>query len=336
MTRNLAWGVALLLAWSGAASAQEWAHKMFELTEHDFGQVAKNGKAEFLFEFTNLYLEDVHVQSAVPSCSCTIVSIQNPTVKTYEKGAIVATFNTKAFRGQRGATITVTFDRPTLGTAQLHVKGYIRDDVVFNPEHVDLGDVEQGTAAERRVAVGFTSSNGWEIREVRRGNPHLGAQVREVARDAATVTYEMVVRLDERAPKGPVKDVLMLVTNDAAATQVPIQVEGRVRGAVTVSPPSIYLGNLRPGEVVEKRLVVQGKRPFRVTSISSEGKAIRVEADAAHGSKPLHVIPLRFVAGNAPGQAVQMLKVQTDLDLDGSATELPAYVVITTSDTAQK
>ncbi|MGO8749445.1 MAG: hypothetical protein ACLQNE_26090 [Thermoguttaceae bacterium] len=44
-------------------AAQEWAEKMFTVRSYDFGNVARGAKAEFAFELTNLYLEDVHIAS---------------------------------------------------------------------------------------------------------------------------------------------------------------------------------------------------------------------------------------------------------------------------------
>ena len=73
---------------------------------------------------------------------------KTPSLKTYEKGAIVATLNTPSFLGQRGATITVVLDKPFYAEVQLHVSGYIRSDVVFEPGSVQLGDLEQGTATQ--------------------------------------------------------------------------------------------------------------------------------------------------------------------------------------------
>ncbi len=108
---------------------QEWARKMFKVTEHDFGTCARNARAEYEFVFENLYMEDVHVAGVRTSCGCTTPSVVNPTLKTYEKGAILAHFNTDHFLGQRGATLTVTIDKPFYAEVQLHVSGYIRSDV---------------------------------------------------------------------------------------------------------------------------------------------------------------------------------------------------------------
>ena len=49
-------GAALLAV---PASGQEWAEKMFSVTSHNFGTVAKGSKTEFRFIYRNLYEEDV-------------------------------------------------------------------------------------------------------------------------------------------------------------------------------------------------------------------------------------------------------------------------------------
>ena len=58
-TTLLAISVAMLL--SSPLRAQEWAEKMFAVRSYDFGSIARGAKAEYAFELTNLYLEDVHI-----------------------------------------------------------------------------------------------------------------------------------------------------------------------------------------------------------------------------------------------------------------------------------
>src|SRR5687767_9627208 len=106
---------------------------MFQTTEHDFGTVARGAKAEFAFEFENLYEEDLHVAKVYSSCGCTTPAIEKRDLKTFEKAQILATYNTRAFLGQKSATITVVFDKPQYAEVQLEVSGYIRSDVVLEP-----------------------------------------------------------------------------------------------------------------------------------------------------------------------------------------------------------
>lgn len=69
--------VAFLLA--TPCVAQEWADKMFKTRNHDFGNIARAAKAEFAFELTNLYLEDVHIAGVRASCGCTTPRIEKDT-----------------------------------------------------------------------------------------------------------------------------------------------------------------------------------------------------------------------------------------------------------------
>ncbi len=119
---------------------------MFKATEHDFGTVARGSKAEYRFVFENLYMEDVHIAGVRTSCGCTTPSVENATVKTYDQGDILAHFNTPTFLGQRAATLTVTIDKPFYAEVQLHIKGFIRNDVLVDPGSVQIGSVDQGTA----------------------------------------------------------------------------------------------------------------------------------------------------------------------------------------------
>src|ERR1035437_10000490 len=136
--------------------AQEWADKMFEFRSYDFGNIARGAKTEFAFELTNLYLEDVHIASVRSSCGCTTPRIEKDTLKTYEKGAVIADINSDRFSGNQGATITVTIDKPQYAQVQMHVKVYIYNDVHLEPSSVAIGSVALGNSVERTISVQYT------------------------------------------------------------------------------------------------------------------------------------------------------------------------------------
>jgi hypothetical protein len=305
---------------------QEWAQKMFKVTEHDFGTVARGAKAEFHFEFDNLYLEDVHVAGVRTSCGCTTPSVENPSLKTYEKGAILAHFNTPTFLGSRGATLTVTIDKPFYAEVQLHVKGFIRNDVVVEPGSVQVGSIDQGTGADRQVAVNYTGYGGWKILDVKSSNPHITAKAVESGRRNGQVSYALQVHLDKDAPGGYLNDHLMLVTNDANGTQIPVEVEGRVMPGITVSPTALFMGVVQPGQKVTKQLVVKGKKPFRVLGVDCDDKSFQFDTSKEESSKELHLIPVTFTAGADAGKVVKTIKIETDQG--EMRPELAAYAVV--------
>src|SRR5206468_11209269 len=182
MLRSAAVAIALLTLVPAAASAKEWAQKMFAATSHDFGHVARGAKAEFAFELQNVYEEDVHIADVRTSCGCTTPTITKPTLKTWEKGSIVATLNTRSFVGQRNSTLTVVIDKPFYAEVQLTIAGYIHSDVDFQPGVAALGDVEQGTQSEQTVVVTYRGGSNWQIRDVRSANASLEVELADAVR----------------------------------------------------------------------------------------------------------------------------------------------------------
>ena len=326
MARKIApaWLLVVLLA--SPSVGQEWAQKMFKVTEHDFGSVAREAKAEYRFVFENLYMEDVHVSGVRTSCGCTTPIVETPLLKTYEKGAILAKFNTPSFLDQRAATLTVTIDRPFYAEVQLQVRGYIRGDVVVEPGSVQVGSVDQGAAVDQTVAVSYAGRGDWQVLDVKSPNPHISAKVVETGRADGQVSYALKVHMDADTPAGYLNDHLMLVTNDQSGAQIPVLVEGRVVPNITVSPTALFMGVVQPGQQVTKQLVVKSKKPFRILRISCDDKSFKFDTSKESAAKDLHLIPVTFTAGADAGKVVKTIKIQTD---QGQMTpELAAYAVV--------
>ncbi len=318
MNRSLTIALLILLAWAVPAPAQDWAKKLFKSHTHDFGAVARGSKTIYEFQMENVFEEDVHIAGVRASCGCTIPSIKQETLKTWEKGAIIAEFNTQAFLGQRSATITVTIDKPFYAEVQLNVKGYIRSDVVFNPGTVNFGEVDSGVAAEKTVELTYAGRETWKILDVRSANPNLEVELNEKARGNGRVSYDMTVRLKDAAATGYLEDQLTVVTNDARLKNISLPVEGRIVSPLTVSPGSLFLGVLEPGQKVTKQLVVKGKTPFKVVSVKCADNCFEFKTNTE--SKTLHLIPVTFTASETPGKLSQTIEIETDLTSGGIAS----------------
>ncbi|MCH8921823.1 MAG: DUF1573 domain-containing protein [Planctomycetes bacterium] len=304
-------GLSLSFALLSAASAQQWAEKMFQgPLSHDFGTVARASKVEHRFTLKNLYKETVHIAGVTSSCGCTTPSITKDTLNTYETCEIVAKFNTRSFTGSRSATITVTIDKPFFAEVQMRVKGTIRTDVVFSPASVQFGEVPVGTPIKRTVRVAYAGRSDWKIVDVRSANPHLEVELSPTRRSGGRVDYEIVVHLKDDAPIGSLRDQLVLITNDRNVPRIPLYVEGRISAAVTISPSPLYLGTLTPGKSVTKQLIVRSKTPFKITSVDCKDK--RFEFKLPDSSKTLHVVPVTFTADTSMGEVVHSIYFHTD------------------------
>jgi hypothetical protein len=296
------------------APAQQWAAKMFKVNNHDFGSVAAGAKSEFAFEFQNIYEEDVHVASVRSSCGCTTPRIQKETLKTWEKSAILASFNTHSFRGQRSATVTVVLDKPFYAEVQLTITGFIRSDIVFEPGEVNFGDVDLAQSGTRKVQVRHVGRSDWKIADVRSANKNFEVELNEVSRSGGQVVYDMLVRLKPDAPAGHFQDQLSIVTDDSQLKTIGLTVQGNVIPPVSVSPSSLFLGVLEPGQSVTKNLVVKAKEAFQVEIIECGGNdQLQFKSPSPDEKRNVYVIPVTFTAGDSPGSFSQKITIKTSL-----------------------
>jgi len=294
------------------AMAQDWAQKMFNTLEHDFGAVARGADTVYRFEITNLYKQTMHISSVRSSCGCTTPTVENSTIKTREKAYIVAKFNTRTFVGRHGATLTVRFDPPFAAEVQVRVHGNIRGDVVFHPGAIQFGSVDQGAVKEQRVTVSYAGRSSWEILDITNDNDHFEVELNETGRGGGRVSYSLLVRLKDNMPPGYVKDQLTVVTNDRRAEnqRIPLFVEGRVVPEISVTPETLVLGELKPGDEITKKIVVRGKKPFKILDIGCDDDCFRFKSDET--SKLVHLVEITYRAHDKPGKLKRPIYIKTD------------------------
>lgn len=314
----------LTLSFAAQANASAGSNELFPEMTFDFGAVPRSAKIEHVFALNNPYDQELHIAWVRSSCGCTLPRAEKDVVPPHGKGAIVAEFNTRSFTGQHGATVIVLIDRPIVTEIRLNVKGYIRTDVVVDPSQVNFGTVDEGAGAERKFNVDYAGRPDWKILEVKSGLPAVSTSLKEVRRAAGRTSYEVTVRLAADAPAGYLREQLTLVTNDHRATEFPVIVEARVAPELAVSPSTLMLGIVQPGQSVTRQLVIRAKRAFKVVSLSSMGEAADPEVGtytfgaAADQAKAVHVVPVTFTAGKQSGKVAQRIRIETDLDTHGT------------------
>lgn len=325
--------VFMLALLSGVASAQNWAKAMFDTLDHDFGAVARGSDTVYRFEVTNKYQEDIRLLSVRSSCGCTSPSIETKDwIKTWGKGYVVAKFNTRTFTGIHSATLTVDIEvkgkgtTPTFrGQVQLRVHGNIRGDVVFEPGAVVFGEVDQGEQREKRVSVSYSGRSSWKINDVRSASDNLEVELTERRRRGGRVVYDLLTRLKSDATPGVIKEQLVIVTNDGATPRVPIDVEGRVIPEISVAPEYVVFGKVPEGEIVSKRIIVRGKKPFKITSIECEDTCLAFKADERESDR--HIVEVTFNAACKPGDKKAPIVIHTDRGESFTATCI-AYATV--------
>jgi len=291
--------------------AQEnWATKMFSELKHDFGTVARGADTRAILTIQNIYEEDVTIDNVGTTCGCTAAKPNKTLLRTGEKAEIEIQMNTVKFmrRKDSNVDVTMTFRGPqgaSTKTVRVPITAYIRSDVVISPEpgNANFGSVEFGQSAERKLEIAYAGREDWKITEVRVPDDRIQASIQEVARGGGQVRYQLTVQLKDSAPMGAIQDQLRLITNDANSPEVPVTVLGIVEPDIVFAPSGTFpLGNLKPGETKEFRVVLKGKRPFAIQHIQCDAAdCFEVQRPAADALKLVHVVPFKMTAPNKPG-----------------------------------
>lgn len=316
--------------------AEAWVAKMFSEHEHNFGNVARGSDTSYRFAAKNIYKQDIELVSVRSSCGCTSPTIEKKILKTGQVGYVTATFNTRTFTGLHGATLTVQVrwnDRGTTRTAetQLRVNGNIRSDVVFKPGAVKFDNVDQGKVSEQVVEVSYDGRSTWKIVDVRGVSDDLEVELTPNRRNAGRMTYNLLVRLKDTAPAGYFNEQLVLVTNDEQYPRIPIHISGRIVPEISVAPEPLVLGDVEQGGQVSKKLLVRGKKPFRITAVNSDAED-SFQFKIGNQAATRHIVDVVFDANQQAGPVKQKITITTDLgerytaSLDAFATILPTPV----------
>jgi hypothetical protein len=293
----------LLLALTSPLPAQDpqWASKMFEKLDHDFGIVPSGADLKYKLKITNKYQQQVHILSVSSSCGCTAAKPLKDTLASEESTYLDISMDTRRFHHLKETALTVTFDQPLFAQVRIPVKAYINPDVQLNPGEAQFGQIARGKDELRRIAISYAWRGKSAITEAVSKNPNVEARLVESRRDSFTIHYELHVTVKGSAPLGELRDQVTLTTDDPANPSIPVLVEARVEPEYAISPELVSFGKLAPGERKTLNIVARGRTKFTIEKIESDKTAGVFEVRLPKDARTIHVLPLTMIGPAEPG-----------------------------------
>lgn len=297
-----------------SVAQESWGAALFQTKRHYFGRVALGADAEFRFELTNAYQNDLKLLSVRASCTCTSAKLSTSLLKPGETGSVIARLNTSGQHlRDKSAVLTVRLEMEINGSrqtesVQLFVSGYIRPDTVLTPGSVEFGTIPEGTAATRVVQLEYTGHAGWALTKVERLQPFIYAKAEEIKRGRGSVVYKITATLADDAPVGYIRDVLHFTTNELQPgkpepVEIMVPIHGVVTPAFRAKPSTMLMGVLIPGETATKTIVVRNNTPFRITDVSASDPRFRFAFANREGM--VQLITISFVTGQISSEQAQ-------------------------------
>ena len=270
---------------------------LFADTTHDFGSVAKGASIEHVFQSRNTTHETIEIAGVKSSCECAGVTLSTKTVHPGETAHIAARLDTKSYSGRRSVTITVSIDRPRRQEILLRFSAYIRSDFEITPAGFFFGTVDGGSKVVREATVIVRRPN-CRITGVSADSRYFECRVKSIDSPLGTRKYTIIVRAKETAPLGVFRIPVELHLSDRRVRRLVVLAEGRITGPISTSE-HILLGAVPPGGRHKANLVIRGRRPFRVLSVSCSDKRFTFECPDQGDLKRVHVVRVTFTALDA-------------------------------------
>jgi hypothetical protein len=303
------------LCLAAPASAASWADAMFDDLSKDFGSVPRGPAVAHPFRLTNNTGQYVHISGVRVSCGCTTANAEETDVAPGKSTVINASMDTRRFIGHKAVTVYVTLDQPQWAEVRLLVQANGRDDINVSPEAVALGQAKRGSKPRGSVNVTFYGNSEAQITGVERESNYILTAVKETRREGGEVSYEVTAAIRSDCPVGKWYSDLWLKTNNPSMPRVRLPLTVEIQPPLTVSGGTVALGTVKPGGKAEKKVIVRGSTPFKITRVQGTDEQLTVK-DNTDGSKEVHVLTVIFKP-TKPGELDRKLKVITDLKDEG-------------------
>jgi len=257
----------------------------------------------------------VSINNVRVSCGCTTATAQKTVLNPGEETTILAQMDTRRFSNVKTVTIFVQFDKPAWEEVRLWVQANSRDDVIVAPDTLALGLIKRGTSPTSTVTVSFIGNPQSQITDVMSDSNYVQTSVKEVLRQDNEVRYELTAKLRDDVPVGKWYTDVWVKTNNPLMPKVRVPLTVEIQSALSVSPPSVVLGQAKVGQQTERKIVLRGVKPFKINGVvgSDDQMTATVSSDE---SKPVHVLTVKL-KGKQPGEINTTFKVITDMQEEG-------------------
>jgi hypothetical protein len=299
------------LACAGTASASTWADSLFDELSRDFGTVPKGPTLTHPFRLVNKTNERVHIYNVRPSCGCTSARALATDLAPGQETVILVQMDTRRFANTKAVTIFVTFDQPRFDEVRLWVQANSRDDISVLPESFAFGRIKRGTAPAVQATMTFLGNPNWQILATTCDSNYVKTSYQLIRREGGEVAYQLSATMRPDAPAGKWFTDVWVQTNNPMSPRVRVPLTVEIEAALTVSPTTVGLGAVKAGKVAERKVIVRGVQPFRISGVQGMDKELTVR-DSTNESQMVHVLTVTLQPHD-PGEINRTLRVLTDL-----------------------
>ena len=255
-------------------------------SEYDFGRVMQGHKVVHEFAIQNSGDADLVLQRIAPSCGCTAAAVTSSTIKPGSSEKVRVTFDTSGMYGSKTKTVNVLTNARENAEVTLRMRGSVVRGITATPERLVFGEVSQGSSLATRtqeVSIAVTEGMDWEITRVSSGSRFIS--VTPLADQGNAKRYSVTIQPD--APKGDMRERLIVEFKDPSHAAVNIPVMATVLGDLRLTPATVSFGIISGTEPLERRIKYENASsvPVAINGVTSSHPAVTATMLDVDGGK---------------------------------------------------
>jgi hypothetical protein len=294
-----------------AAEVAEKAPKaVVPIPDQDAGVVPAGKMLKFVFPIRNEGNAPLNIFAARADCGCVVPTIEN-VVEPGQERSVRVEMKTESLYGSIEKHVYIECDDPDQPSLMLTVKVSLPELIQVLPSSQLMLPVTRGKESLARVTLHGSDGQAFRPLVVGCDRPYVKAVLLptaagedpaiaiRVAPDAPEVAFEATVRVQTTHPRCP---------------WLKFKVFGQPEGAVTVQPPRLEFGHLRPdGPTPVTRLVALSRRQgaFKVLGVEASDPALKVTLDGDATPRYCEV-QVAYVGGWTQQRIAGTIVIRTD------------------------
>jgi len=242
---------------------------------YDFGRVVQGQRVVHEFEVRNTGDADLALQRIAPSCGCTAAAVTSSTIKPGASEKVRVTFDTSGMFGDKTKTVSILTNGRENPEITLKLKGAVARGITVSPERLVFGELSHGASIPARtqeVTLRIDPDLSWEIVRVTASSGYIA--VNELSAPDGGKRYSVAIRPD--APKGDLRERLLVEFRDEATAPVNIPLTATILGDLKLSPSIVSFGIISGVEPIERRVKYENSsvNPVKILEVTSSHPAV--------------------------------------------------------------
>lgn len=284
--------VAASVLFSASVAFADGATLVVPQKSFDFGAVPQGTKVVHEFVLENKGKVDIQIQKITPSCGCTAATVESSAIKPGESGKIKVQFDTAGFAGSKVKTVEVLTSDVESPEVVLTVRGTVVPGVTAEPRKVEFGEISPGDEGDiwaRDLTVSLREGTELKIEKVHSYSRFI--TVTPLETQGLTGKYRVEISKD--APRGELRDRVVVQFVGDTQTALNIPVTAMIRGDLRLVPSTVSFGVVEGSEVLERRVKWENasRKDIKVTEVVAAHPAVEASfVDVKAGSRGVVVV----------------------------------------------